>query len=696
MTEWLGFFSQKLEEVTFQCSKEWVYIRSFSEGNFDTGSETKRPLETELTVDVQEFDAYHVDEDADATFSLKDLKTVLNFAEAVGQPVLANFDAPGAPLILSVSQADLFTTDFVLATLSAAATQASQATRASVKAAATTKSQSEARVPPTPKAVPAPVPVTPEVPKSQHAIPQDRDFDAFDDPAFNDIPDEVMVQAELEASQPEIAVRPTSSRHRPSQPNDQLGMTPLFSPTHVPIDPQPIGNRKPTTPGTVIEASLPKTPIAQNTVSQRNVNFTIDSDVFPTPTNIVSTNQSPKNIVQQPATLPYQSQHRQQYQHPPLPPQQQQRRLSANLPKPTPKIKRQSEASIHSTILGATETNQSLDISRIPMSSMIPDINTMDYQYSGSMSSMPSTLELQERLHALKADSQSTQLMGDRLPVGPGREKAHEVHNSRRTTGVGVGVDVGDDVAPQEAFDSGSQGEVIPPSPPLVPVVSKFRFGRSAAALEQAHGLRQRELGGGLRGSDAEVSVKSNNNNGLSGRVGGMAGRSVPSSLALNDVGDGGTQRYSGGNSTGKVPSMESRSRMSLAPGAGAGGGSEHNGFLFASSMFGSNHFGHSVASITKPDLGNSMVEGTLGNHDANINNARFRTNPAREVNGNGKGGSGGDVNKLHPYAALGRPGVLVSPGYLSGKRDVRGGNEDETQIDPTPPLVKKRNMVVM
>ncbi|KAJ1560214.1 Cell cycle checkpoint control protein rad9b, partial [Cladochytrium tenue] len=90
--DWLGFFSNRLEEITAKCGPNWVLLKSFS----DEGDEgDKRSLHTELTLDPEDFDSYHVDEPTDVTFSMKDLKTVLGFAEALAQPVTAYFDGPG-------------------------------------------------------------------------------------------------------------------------------------------------------------------------------------------------------------------------------------------------------------------------------------------------------------------------------------------------------------------------------------------------------------------------------------------------------------------------------------------------------------------------------------------------------------------------------------------------------------------------
>lgn len=116
--DWLSFFSQKLEEVTVKCGPDWIIIQSFSEANHDA---TKRSLQTELTLDPEDFDSFHVNGVTDVTFSMKDLKTVLFFADALAQPITAYFNGAGQPLTLSVTHMDIFSADFVLATFSESA-----------------------------------------------------------------------------------------------------------------------------------------------------------------------------------------------------------------------------------------------------------------------------------------------------------------------------------------------------------------------------------------------------------------------------------------------------------------------------------------------------------------------------------------------------------------------------------------------
>ncbi|KAJ3064554.1 hypothetical protein HDU98_012042 [Podochytrium sp. JEL0797] len=130
--DWLTFFSYKLDEVSIGCvvganegpvSKKVVMIKSFSEGVESSGMGTQgdadvanRSLSTEISVDLDDFDSFDVFGDVEVTFSLKDLKTALGFADGIGQSIEAHFIGPGQPIIFSTSQPNIFNADFVLAT----------------------------------------------------------------------------------------------------------------------------------------------------------------------------------------------------------------------------------------------------------------------------------------------------------------------------------------------------------------------------------------------------------------------------------------------------------------------------------------------------------------------------------------------------------------------------------------------------
>ena len=84
-------------------------------------------LMTELVVDAADFEMYSVRPGVqELTFSLKELRAILNFCDVSGQPVSVYFSDPGQPILWTVNCFDALVVDFVLATLVSTGDSASQ------------------------------------------------------------------------------------------------------------------------------------------------------------------------------------------------------------------------------------------------------------------------------------------------------------------------------------------------------------------------------------------------------------------------------------------------------------------------------------------------------------------------------------------------------------------------------------------
>ncbi|KAJ2342115.1 hypothetical protein GGF43_006007, partial [Coemansia sp. RSA 2618] len=113
--DWISHFSRGLEEVSFWMSASEVRLRSWSEGHYAaTGrgvdaavAATERALLTELMLAPAEFDAYSIAgaRPVELTFSLRELRAALQYADATEQPMTAQFNRGGDPLVLTVSPA---------------------------------------------------------------------------------------------------------------------------------------------------------------------------------------------------------------------------------------------------------------------------------------------------------------------------------------------------------------------------------------------------------------------------------------------------------------------------------------------------------------------------------------------------------------------------------------------------------------
>ncbi|KAJ8269393.1 hypothetical protein COCON_G00120000 [Conger conger] len=106
-------FPSSLEEVSVSVSGEQVCFRNHVEEKAEQG----KAMLTELSLTAEEFEQFTVGCPACVTFCLKEMRGLLMFAESSGLPVSLYFDAPGRPVILSLTESVL-EVNFVLATLS--------------------------------------------------------------------------------------------------------------------------------------------------------------------------------------------------------------------------------------------------------------------------------------------------------------------------------------------------------------------------------------------------------------------------------------------------------------------------------------------------------------------------------------------------------------------------------------------------
>jgi len=102
MQEANGNFLTNQEEVTM-----YVCVDSFRMKNFNT----------ELSMQPGEFGQFCIVEETSITFCLKELRSLLMFAEYLQLPIHASFSQGGQPMVLTVSQGQCINCTYVLATL---------------------------------------------------------------------------------------------------------------------------------------------------------------------------------------------------------------------------------------------------------------------------------------------------------------------------------------------------------------------------------------------------------------------------------------------------------------------------------------------------------------------------------------------------------------------------------------------------
>eukprot|EP00092_Neocalanus_flemingeri_P099441 GFUD01126847.1.p1 GENE.GFUD01126847.1~~GFUD01126847.1.p1 ORF type:complete len:393 (-),score=161.67 GFUD01126847.1:126-1304(-) len=112
MQEANGNFLANQEEVTMH-----VGLDSFKMKNYNDDYDEKKQVHTELAMQPGEFEQFKIVEEASITFCLKELRSLLMFAEYLQLPISANFSQGGQPMVLTVSQGQAINCTYVLATL---------------------------------------------------------------------------------------------------------------------------------------------------------------------------------------------------------------------------------------------------------------------------------------------------------------------------------------------------------------------------------------------------------------------------------------------------------------------------------------------------------------------------------------------------------------------------------------------------
>lgn len=115
MQELNGNFLPNQDEVTMTVRNDSFKLKNY----IDVVDEKKQKheVQTELSMQPGEFEMYDISQEVSVTFCLKEFRSLLTFAEYSQLPILGSFSVGGAPLILTVTQADLLTSTYVLATL---------------------------------------------------------------------------------------------------------------------------------------------------------------------------------------------------------------------------------------------------------------------------------------------------------------------------------------------------------------------------------------------------------------------------------------------------------------------------------------------------------------------------------------------------------------------------------------------------
>lgn len=106
-------FPTSLDEISLSVSPCKVSLSSFADED-----EVGKIMSTEMNLNPKEFTYFQVGIDSCVSFCLKDIRSILTFAESCGSDCKMNFEYGGKPFVLELAQEEIFTANFVLATIS--------------------------------------------------------------------------------------------------------------------------------------------------------------------------------------------------------------------------------------------------------------------------------------------------------------------------------------------------------------------------------------------------------------------------------------------------------------------------------------------------------------------------------------------------------------------------------------------------
>ncbi|XP_038217384.1 cell cycle checkpoint control protein RAD9A [Zerene cesonia] len=112
LSEALNNFQSSDDQVTIEASANSIILRNYVDSNMDL----TKIIRTQINVKSQEFESYVIGSDTTITFTMKEFKALLSFAEALTLPIQLHFEVTGKPAVFIVHNGSTFEAHFVLAT----------------------------------------------------------------------------------------------------------------------------------------------------------------------------------------------------------------------------------------------------------------------------------------------------------------------------------------------------------------------------------------------------------------------------------------------------------------------------------------------------------------------------------------------------------------------------------------------------
>jgi len=112
LSETTAIFRNNLDEIIMTATSEGLQIRSYVYSH-----EEKDQVNTCVSIEAESCDEYHIEHTTTLTFNLKELRSMMSFAETVSLPVKAVFSDGGRPIAFTIDQEPILQVSYVLATM---------------------------------------------------------------------------------------------------------------------------------------------------------------------------------------------------------------------------------------------------------------------------------------------------------------------------------------------------------------------------------------------------------------------------------------------------------------------------------------------------------------------------------------------------------------------------------------------------
>ncbi|CAK1590427.1 unnamed protein product [Parnassius mnemosyne] len=112
LSEAIGNFQNSDDQVTLEALAQSVLLRNYIDANVDLS----KIIRTQINIRSVEFDSYIIGFETIITFTMKEFKALLAFAEALSLPIQLQFESTGKPVVFIIHNGSTIEAHFVLAT----------------------------------------------------------------------------------------------------------------------------------------------------------------------------------------------------------------------------------------------------------------------------------------------------------------------------------------------------------------------------------------------------------------------------------------------------------------------------------------------------------------------------------------------------------------------------------------------------